>query len=99
MRISDWSSDVCSSDLFKPVIEGNKLDLIIYAKGISNDNYSDASFKLSILIDQILGEYNCATQIGHIDYLDIPKDKKELAELKPLLELADYVALFYKVRK
>ncbi len=81
---------------FKATENENKLDLIIYAKGISRSNFTDASYQLSVLIDQILGEYNCAMQINQIDYEELPKDKKLLSELKPLLELADYVDAFFK---
>jgi hypothetical protein len=81
---------------FKATENENKLDLIIYAKGISRSNFTDVSYQLSILIDQVLGEYNCAMQINQIDYEELPKDKKLLSELKSLLELADYVDAFYK---
>ena len=84
---------------FKSFEEGDKIELIIYGKGISSCNYNDISYKFLNLINQILGEYNCATKISQIEYMEMPKDKKLLAELKPLLELADYVELFYKVRK
>ena len=81
---------------FKATENEDKLDLIIYAKGISRSNFTDVSYQLSILIDQVLGEYNCTMQINQIDYEELPKDKKLLSELKSLLELADYVDAFYK---
>ncbi len=84
---------------FKTFEEDGKLDLVIYGKNISKSNYNDISNQFSILVDQIMGEYNCTTQIGQIEYMELPKDKKELTELKPLLELEEHVSLFYKKRK
>src|SRR3546814_15629700 len=34
MRISDWSSDVCSSDLFEAVMRGQKLDFVQFTYNI-----------------------------------------------------------------
>src|SRR3546814_10589435 len=51
MRISDWSSDVCSSDLNTPgvvnvkVVPGNTVDVIVAAKG----GGSEAKSKFAML--------------------------------------------------
>src|SRR3546814_12270802 len=35
MRISDWSSDVCSSDLYKPLRRAHRLSAVVSALGAS----------------------------------------------------------------
>src|SRR3546814_16387733 len=58
MRISDWSSDVCSSDLRNVVLAINKMDLV---------GYSQERF------DEIVADYTAfAEGIGLKNFLPVP---------------------------
>src|SRR3546814_2648814 len=56
MRISDWSSDVCSSDLvFRYEHNGNKLEIVPSVKGLATIHDKDI---LIYCIYQLIGKMN-----------------------------------------
>src|SRR3546814_10603980 len=59
MRISDWSSDVCSSDLDRRVFHyehnGNKLEIVPSVKGLATIHDKDI---LIYCISQLIGKMN-----------------------------------------
>lgn len=83
---------------FFPVVSGDTLDLIIYAKGITEENYNRVAYGALLLLDNILGEYDCVTKVRSYDFHDMPVTKEELEGLLPILDLAAYVDAFH-VRK
>ena len=84
---------------FFPVINGDTLDLIIYAKGITEENYHQVAYGALLLLDNILGEYDCVTKVRSYDFHDMPATKEELEDLLPLLDLAAYVDAFHSSKK
>jgi hypothetical protein len=84
---------------FFPVVSGDTLDLIIYAKGITEENYNQVAYGGLLLLDNILGEYDCVTKVRSYDFHDMPVTKEELEGLLPLLELAAYVDEFHSSKK
>lgn len=83
---------------FFPVIESQQLNIIIYANGITGQNYNQVAYACFILLDNILGEYDCTIKVNSFDFQRMPDQAAELNDLKPLLELAGYVDAFYKQR-
>ena len=84
---------------FFPVIDGKTLNLIIYIKGVTKENYNQVAYGGLLLIDNILGEYDCVTKIHNYDFHDMPTKKDELEGLLPLLELAAFVDKFHNSKK
>lgn len=84
---------------FFPVINGDTLDLIIYAKGITTENYNQVAYGALLLLDNILGEYDCATKVRGYDFHDMPATKEDLEDLLPLLDLAAFVDQFHTSKK
>jgi hypothetical protein len=84
---------------FFPVINGDTLDLIIYAKDITEENYNQVAYGALLLLDNILGEYDCVTKVRSYDFHDMPSTKEELEDLIPLLRLAAYVDAFHSSKK
>ena len=84
---------------FYPVIDGDTLDLIIYAKGITEENYNQVAYGALLLLDNLLGEYDCATKIRGYDFHDMPAAKEDLEDLLPLLDLAAYIDQFHTPKK
>ncbi len=84
---------------FFPIVNGDTLDLIIYAKGVTEENYNQVAYGGLLLLDNILGEYDCATKVRSYDFHDMPATKEELEGLLPLLELAAYVDAFHTAKK
>jgi hypothetical protein len=84
---------------FFPMINGDTLDLIIYAKGVTEENYNQIAYGGLLLLDNILGEYDCVTKVRSYDFHNMPTKKEELNDLLPLLDLAAYVDKFYNSKK
>jgi hypothetical protein len=84
---------------FFPVINGDSLDLIIYAKGVTEENFNQVAYGGLLLLDNILGEYDCVTKVRSYDFHDMPVKKEELKGLLPLIDLVAYVDNFHRSKK
>jgi hypothetical protein len=84
---------------FFPIINGDTLDIIIYIKGVSEENYNQVAYGGLLLLDNILGEYDCVTKVRSYDFHEMPTTKKELDDLLPLLDIASYIDNFHKSKK
>ena len=83
---------------FFPVVSGDSLDIIIYANNVTEENYNQVAYGGLLLLDNILGEYDCVTKVRNYDFQNMPTKQDELKDLKPLLDLAEYVDNFYKAK-
>jgi len=84
---------------FFPIISGDTLDIIIYIKGVTEENYNQVAYGGLLLLDNILGEYDCVTKVRSYDFHEMPVKKEEFAGLLSLLDLASYVDNFHKSKK
>lgn len=84
---------------FFPVIDGDSLDLIIYVKGVTDDNYLKVAYAGLLLLDNILGEYDCVMKVRSFDFHDMPVKKEELLDLQPLTDLPAFVDEFHRKKK
>ncbi len=80
---------------FFPMIDNDTLDIIIYVNGVTEDNYNDIAYAGLLLLDNILGEYDCVMKVRSYDFHNMPVKKEELADLLPLLEITAYVDKFH----
>lgn len=76
---------------FFPTIDNDTLDIIIYVNGVTEDNYNDIAYAGLLLLDNILGEYDCVMKVHSYDFHNMPVKKEELADLLPLLDITAYV--------
>ncbi|MBP6825929.1 MAG: hypothetical protein KA165_05120 [Saprospiraceae bacterium] len=81
---------------FFPMIEGDSLDVIVYVNGVTEENYDQVAYAGLLLIDNILGEYDCVTKVRQYDFQTMPEEQEELEGLLPLPELAKYVDNFHR---
>lgn len=84
---------------FASIIVGDSLDIIVYTTNVTEDNFNQVAYGGLLLIDNILGEYDCVTKVRNFDFQNLPTTQTELKGLKPLLELSDYVDKFHKRTK
>jgi hypothetical protein len=84
---------------FLPVIEHGKLNIIIYAEGITGDNYEQVAYAGLILLDNVLGEYDCAIKVEAFDFRSFPEKGKQGPVPQPFLELAKFVDDFQKNKR
>ena len=57
---------------FFPIINGDTLDLIIFTKGVTEENYNHVAYGGLLLLDNILGEYDCVTKVRSYDFQNMP---------------------------
>lgn len=84
---------------FYPVIEADSLNIIIYVTGLNEDNFNDIAYGGLLILDNILGEYDCVTKVKSYDFHPMPAKKEELKDLLPLIEIAEYVDKFHAEKK
>lgn len=83
---------------FMPLVSGNTLDIIIFVDDINDVNENQIAYGGLIILDNLLGEYDCVKAVRSYDFHVFPTDPKQLAELKPLIEIAKYIDDF-RLRK
>lgn len=83
---------------FYPVIKGDELDIIIYVNGVTDKNYNQVAYGGLLILDNILGEYDCVTKVNSYDFHPMPESKAEQDSLMPLLEIAGFVDNFHSSR-
>ncbi|MDB5120075.1 MAG: hypothetical protein JWN56_1293 [Sphingobacteriales bacterium] len=80
---------------FLPIISGKTLDIIVYVPDITEENRNEVANGSLMLLDNILGEYDCVKKVRSYDFQSFPSDKRQLLQLQPLTEIAKYVDAFH----
>lgn len=82
---------------FLPVIENGLLNIIIYVPGITDESYNQVAYAGLLLLDNVLGEYDCVTKVHSYDFHELPADTgKNSSTLRPLTELPAFVDEFHR---
>jgi hypothetical protein len=76
---------------FSPLIEGDNIDIIVYIRGVTEENYNQIGYGGLLLLDNLLGEYDCVTKVRSYDFHNMPTNEEKMEDLIPLLELAEYI--------
>src|SRR3546814_3053551 len=82
MRISDWSSDVCSSDLRGENLRHFRLDRIHSAECLDESFPIQSGFPLNDHAAQAFGAYQDPTQYGEIVWRFLPEAASRAAEFQ-----------------
>ncbi len=61
---------------FFPIVNNDSLDLIIYTDGVTDDNYLQVAYGGLLLLDNILGEYDCVMKVRTYDFHNMPVKKR-----------------------
>lgn len=80
---------------FLPIYDGDSLDIIIYVPGLTEANFNQVAYGGLLMLDNLLGEYDCVTKVRSYDFHLMPVKKEELEELMPLMEIASFVDRFH----
>lgn len=94
LKIQDQILDPVKMKFF-PIISGDTLDIIIYTDHVTDDNRNKVAYGCLMLLDNLLGEYDCVKKVRSYDFHSLSTGQKELAELKPLIEIANYIDNFH----
>jgi hypothetical protein len=82
---------------FNPIIEGDSLDLIIYADSVKNKNRDDVIKYGLITLDNVLGEYTATMKVRSYDFQD-SKSIEPGEQVYKLQELPVFLDRFYAAR-
>lgn len=94
LKIGDVQLDP-SEMKFLPVIDNGKLNIVIYVAGVNEENYNRVAYAGLMLLDNILGEYDCVMKVDSYDFKELPDKNKTGATPRPLLELPAFVDEFH----
>lgn len=94
LKVGDVQLDP-SKMKFLPVIENGKLNVVIYVAGVNEENYDKVAYAGLMLLDNILGEYDCVMKVESYDFKELPGKNNNGAVPRPLLELAAFVDEFH----
>lgn len=83
---------------FDPLIDGDSLDVIVYAENFSKHDENEAAYYGLVTLDNVLGEYDCVMKVRHYDFRDTEELPKK-HDLKHLTELPKFVDDFHSARK
>ena len=75
---------------FIPIRDQESLDIIIYGKGFNKYDFNTLAHYGLIMMDNVLGEYDCVTKIRHYDFRDI-SELLDTGDLIPLTEIRSYI--------
>lgn len=89
VKIDEVTLDV--NDIwFWPTESGDAIDLTLFVRGLTPDNYQTVTEASYMMLDWALGEYDLEMHVGHLDWQPLPVDPVS-AWLKPFWALPDYV--------
>lgn len=75
---------------FLPLEEGGALDIIVYGQGFGDQDQDALGYHGLMMIDSLVGEYDCVTQIRHYDFQELP-DEQDREGLLPLSQLPSFI--------
>ena len=75
---------------FLPLEQNGALDIIVYGAGFDDQDQDMLGYHGLIMIDSLVGEYDCVTQIRHYDFQELP-DERDREGLLPLSQLPSFI--------
>ena len=75
---------------FETKIEGENLDVAIYGEGFDRAETNVLNHYCLVMLDNLIGEYNCVTQVRYYDFIDLLK-APDPSLLIPLSELKSFI--------
>ena len=75
---------------FLPLEEDGALDIIVFGQGFDDQDKDDLGYHGLIMIDSLIGEYDCVMQVRHYDFQELP-DEREREDLLPLSQLPAFI--------
>lgn len=90
--ISIKDLEIKSTDFdFIPIIEENKLYILIFSEKITNENRNDISYGCLLLLDNLIGEYDCVTKVDGYEFYNTSEPEYNETLARPLTDISDYL--------
>lgn len=85
--------------MFLPIVEDDQLYIQIFHEGLTEENENIISYGSLMLLDNIIGEYDCVTKVAGYEFYDLSEGNDFTEELRPLTEIRDFLEEYYAVEK
>ena len=85
--------------MFLPIVEEEKLYIQIFSPDINEETKNKICYGCLMLLDNIIGEYACVKKVDGYEYYNITEATEFENELKPLIEIAEYLDSYYQLEK
>lgn len=82
---------------FRALREDNNLYIQIFSDVLTEDNSSDISYGCLMLLDNLIGEYDCVTKVKAYEFYNLNEATNFKDELDPLTEIRDFLDNYYRV--
>ena len=82
--------------LFLPIIEEDNLYIQIFTDSLTEDNENLISYGCLMLLDNIIGEYDCVTKVNGYEFYTLSEAKDFTEDLRPLTEIRHFLEEFYE---
>ncbi len=79
---------------FAPIVEQDSLDIIVYGEGFDKYDYDELGHYGLIMLDTLMGEYNCVTKVRYYDFKDL-QEAADRSNLRSLSEINTFIETFY----
>ncbi|UKN01878.1 hypothetical protein K6119_19325 [Paracrocinitomix mangrovi] len=91
MSVSTPEFVINASELkYEPYIQDGFLNIIIYCDKVNDENYERVAYYCLLIVDNILGEYDCVTKVKSYDVQPTPISSGSKT-IKPLVDLVDLI--------
>lgn len=84
---------------FSPLIEDGNLYIQIFSADINEETKNKIGYGCLMLLDNIIGEYNCVKMISGFEYYNISESTGFSNKLKPLTEMREFIDSYYQMDK
>ncbi|GGK88240.1 hypothetical protein ACD591_19145 [Rufibacter glacialis] len=84
---------------FLPIVEDDRLYIQIFHEGLTDENENIISYGSLMLLDNIIGEYDCVTKVAGNEFYDLKESEEFIEDLRPLTEMGDFLEEYYAVEK
>ena len=82
---------------FLPITDDNNLYIQIFSDSLTEENKSDISYGCLMLLDNLVGEYDCVTKVKGYEFYNLSESEDFKDDLKPLTEIRDFLDNYYRV--
>jgi hypothetical protein len=82
---------------FRALREDDNLHVQIFSDILTEDNKSDISYGCLMLLDNLIGEYDCVTKVTGYEFYNLSDAQDFKDDLDPLTEIRDFLDNYYSV--
>jgi hypothetical protein len=80
---------------FLPIEDEGHLYIQVFSELITTENEKQLGYGILMLLDNIIGEYNCVKRVYGFEFYNLTEAKDFMDDLQPLTELPNFLSQYY----